>query len=156
MFVSFLQVSKSVHMSRQSFFQKIDQIEENSDSKIIGNWKGWEKSHNCHILELKPATYELTPHHFKKYFSYLVEPRNIPKSNWEKENHFPMKESIPTHFSSPSAPEFAFTQIILEAGNIAFSSFPSSNHSLKYPNQFLSLNSVFFLHSSHHHFLDQF
>lgn len=95
MFAYLLQVSKSVCMSRQSFFQKIDQIEENSGSKIIENVKGWEKPHNSNILQLKPETYELT------LYTYTLESRNNPKSNGEKANHFPVKESIPMSYHLP-------------------------------------------------------
>lgn len=48
----FVTIPQFICMSRHSFFQKIDQIEEISGRKIIENLKGWEKSHNSIILEL--------------------------------------------------------------------------------------------------------
>lgn len=87
-------------MFRWSFFQKIDQTEENSGNKIIENLKGWEKSHNSIILELQ-LWLANEPHTIVKNMrKYTLEPRNV-LSPREKENYFPMKGSIPTSYQLP-------------------------------------------------------
>lgn len=73
-------------MSRQSFFQKIDQKEENSGTKITEHLKGWEKSYNSIRLELKPATCEWTVHRFLKYEKIYTRIKKHPESNREKKN----------------------------------------------------------------------